>query len=313
MKWKAIIVMGLVVIMLATLMATPVSAEESVEICGKFYYLERGDLLFYYSITNHIGMYSGNGKFIDAHPENNLTDPGTIFTGFKTINAVNESEIEGSRFELDPDTQCYRVGTTQAKRDAAVEWAKGKIGENYNLWPRTPNCTGDEWYCSELVHCAYETQGIALGDPSDGWITPSKIINDSDVEPISPEYFSPAVVAKADQTTIEAGNKLKGERIIANPTDQTLHYKCLNEIRNSTKDLMKSWEINGYLDAQDNWRKKGYIYIPAWAPGDIYTYTAIIYDADTGDELDRASVDFTVIELAEAKSKNKNEEWIIRF
>lgn len=151
---------------------------------------------------------------------------------------------------------------------------------------------------------------LYLGVPSGAEVVN---ISDSGATMTATLKVSPVVTAKADQTTIEAGNKLWGNRIIVNPTNLTLHYKCVNEIRNSTGDLQKSWEISGYLDAQNIWNKRGYIYIPAWAPGDTYTYIAILYDADTGEELDRTSVDFTVIKATGAKSKNENEEWIIRF
>jgi len=118
--------------------------------------------------------------------------------------------------------------------------------------------------------------------------------------------ITPTVTAYADQTTIEAGNKLWGNRIISNPTDQTLHFRCVNEIRNSTDNLQKSWEVSGYLDAGDTWNKRGYIYIPLTAPSDVYTYTAMLYDADTSEELDRANVDFTVIGVTAAGTPS---EW----
>jgi len=117
---------------------------------------------------------------------------------------------------------------------------------------------------------------------------------------------APKVFAKADQEIIEAGNKLWGNRIIVNPTSQTLHFRCVNEIRNSTGFLQKSWEVSGYLGAHEIWNKRGYIYIPVWAPSDIYTYTAILYDADTNKELDRCSLSFKVLGLAE---KSKIGDW----
>ena len=149
--------------------------EDSVEIGGKIYFLERGDLLFYESITDHIGMYSGNGKFIDAHPEN--------IVGDETYKVKKEQPIENIRFDKHA-TQCYRVKTTQAKRNAAVTWAEEKHGEDFSLLPEWPPCSNDKWYCSELVHCAYETQGITLGDAS-LVIWPSEIISDSDVKQVS--------------------------------------------------------------------------------------------------------------------------------
>ena len=156
-----------------------VSAEDSVEIGGKCYCLVEGDLLFYNGGTGHIGMYSGDGKFVDAHPNNNQTHPGGS-PCFKTEKAVKEGEIEDSRFDKSA-TECHSVKTAnQAERNAAVAWAKGKIGEDFNLCQNNACDETDEWYCSQLVHCAYKAQGITLGDMS-WWITPSEIISDSDV------------------------------------------------------------------------------------------------------------------------------------
>ena len=153
---------------------SPVSVEDSVEIGGKIYCLEKGDLLFYESALDHIGMYSGDGKFIDAHLNNG---PGV----------KKEQEIKGNRFDK-PATQCYRVKTTQAKRNSAVTWAEEKDGKSYNLLPPTPCDAGDEWYCSELVYCAYKAQGITLGTIDIlGYVEPKSIISDSDVKQVSPK------------------------------------------------------------------------------------------------------------------------------
>ncbi|MBE9594274.1 MAG: hypothetical protein IMF19_12450, partial [Proteobacteria bacterium] len=106
--------------------------------------------MYYSGFPGHIGMYSGNGNFIDAHPEN-------VVDGEKE-GKVMMDRIEESRFDKS-STKCYRVDTSQTKRNAAVTWVEEeKLGRNFNLSPPSPCDPGDEWYCSELVYCAYKEQ-----------------------------------------------------------------------------------------------------------------------------------------------------------
>ena len=177
-KVGIVLLASLIVMLTMSLMFTcVVYAGDAVEIGGKIYYLEKGDLLFYESLTNHIGMYSGNGKFVDAHPNNTIDG--------KKDKVKKDQTIKTSRFDK-PATQCYSVKTTQTKRNAAVDWAEGKHGKDFDIWPSSPCDAGDNWYCSELVYCAYKDQGITFGDES-GRIWPSEIISDSDVESTSQE------------------------------------------------------------------------------------------------------------------------------
>ncbi len=174
-KVFVLLLASLIVMLTMPLMFTSVvSAGDAVEIGGKIYYLEKGDLLFYESgFWDHIGMYSGNKKFVDAHSDN-------------SPDVKKDQEIKNSRFDTSA-TQCYSVKTAnQTKRNAAVEWAEGKHGKEFSSWPQTPDCSGDKWYCSELVYCAYKAQGITFGDES-GRIWPEEIISDSDVESTSQE------------------------------------------------------------------------------------------------------------------------------
>ena len=174
---KVFVLLGAILIVMLTMslmFTSVVSAEDPVEIGGKIYYLEKGDLLFYESTYDHIGMYSGNGKFVDSHPKNN--PPGVNIT----------HKIKNSRFDK-PATKCYRVKTTQKKRNDSVAWAEGKEGEDFQYLAGTP-CANNEWYCSELVHCAYKEQSIILGEPNFlGYITPQSITTDNDVESTSQE------------------------------------------------------------------------------------------------------------------------------
>lgn len=161
----------LIIWLTMALLAIPVSAEDCVVIGGKVYCLERGDLLYYSGFPGHIGMYSGNGNFIDAHPKN-------VVDGEE--GKVMMDRIEKSRFDKS-STKCYRVETSQTERNAAVTWVEEeKLGRNFNLSPPSPCDPGDEWYCSELVYCAYKEQKIILGRGLDpfGYIEPGWLIAD---------------------------------------------------------------------------------------------------------------------------------------
>jgi hypothetical protein len=192
----------IVVLTVSLLMFTSVvSAEDSVEINGKIYCLVKGDLLFYdkeifSKSPGHVGIYSGNGKVIDAYPRgpDDPGDSGVDEWGF---------EEEGNYFDTDKFLGVRRVKTSQGKRDSAVDWALTKIGADFEYLPEdgsgAPNEPGSDkkWYCSELVHCAYKSQGITLGSkitwplPYHGYIPPiyplCGIWNDDDVESTSQE------------------------------------------------------------------------------------------------------------------------------
>ena len=230
----------------------PAETGNYTEIGGKIYCLVKGDLLFYFdvSFTGHCGMYSGNGKFVDAHPDNNQTGQGS-FPCFRTINAVNESEIKGSRFDKST-TSCYRVNTTQAKRDAAVEWAKGEIGKNYNLCPPTPCDAGDEWYCSELVYCAYNETNITLGEIGlFGYVWPESITLDSDVQLLSPiggfdtgSGTYPSIMGK-HTGTIRPNHTVIATKLYTYPCKGTGGHTEYAEIRNATWNATATWK--GYV------------------------------------------------------------------
>lgn len=120
---------------------------------------------------------------------------------------------------------------------------------------------------------------------------------------------APTVTLKADQTTVDAGSKLWGNRIVGNPTDDTWHLVYIFKITNSAGYLMTWGWRSGYLDAHQAHYTRGYIYIPIWATPDIYTYTAILYDVSTGERLDQNNFDFEVIGIASNTIWKSNERW----
>ena len=164
------------VLLVMILVSISVSAEDSVEIAGKCYCLEEGDLLFEkVSIkpkeVGHSGIYSGGGKVIDAHPINEPYD-------------VKEQLIENSDFKHTEQFKgVKRVETTQTVRGNAVDWARTKIGCEFEYLNSSgaPNNPGDDnkWYCSELIHVAYKNLGVTLGSeipwptPYNGYVPPS--------------------------------------------------------------------------------------------------------------------------------------------
>ena len=182
-KVFVLLLASLIVMLTMPLMFTSVVyAGDAVEIGGKIYYLEKGDLLFYESTIggiriDHMGIYSGNLKFVDAHPNNTV--------GEKKYKVKKDQPIKNSRFDTSA-TQCYSVKTAQTKRNDAVDWAEGKHGSNFEnislFGASTKPCENDEYYCSELVHCAYKEQSITLGETNFlGYVTPQSITTDSDV------------------------------------------------------------------------------------------------------------------------------------
>jgi len=134
---------------------------------------------------------------------------------------------------------------------------------------------------------AIATAGITCDSPA---LDPNKILRET-----------PTVTLKADQTTVDAGGKLWGIRIVGNPTDYTWRLLYVYEITNSAGYLMDWGWRSGYLDAHQAHYTRGYIYIPTWVTPDVYTYTAALYDVSTGKQLDCDSISFQVIGIA---SKN---------
>jgi len=124
-------------------------------------------------------------------------------------------------------------------------------------------------------------------------------------------WETPTVTLKAEQTTVDAGSKLWGIRIVDNPTDYTWHLLYVYEITNSAGYLMDWGWRRGYLDAHQAHYTRGYIYIPTWVTPDVYTYTAALYDVSTGKQLDCDSISFQVIGIASKNEKKGDEKWVI--
>ena len=182
-KVFVLVLVSLIVLLTMPLIFTNVvSAGDAVEIGGKIYYLEKGDLLFYES--------SFMGKKL-------ITLECTAATGsllmLTQIILLMERKIKSRKIRQSKPVVLINLPLNvtasklhKKKRNAAVNWTEGKHGKDFDILPSAPCDAGDEWYCSELVYCAYKAQGITFGDES-GRIWPSEIISDSDVESTSPE------------------------------------------------------------------------------------------------------------------------------
>lgn len=253
----------LIIWLIMTLLAIPVSAEDSVEIGGKMYCLEEGDLLFYKKDLSkisfgHVGIYSGNGNVIDAYPRG-ADDPGD--------SDVDEwgFEEKGNYFDTNKFLGVRRVQTSQENRVNAVDWARKKIGCGFEKLNRggAPTEPGkdDVWYCSELVHCAYKSQEITLGSkkpsfPYKGYIPPvrpaaSSILHDNDVEPVSSKSPSPGSVHSTDSDGSTKKCFTTTEMVYANGTDFCKNtnyniYVCSHPVRNgdSLSDYTYSSSVN---------------------------------------------------------------------
>ena len=105
----------------------------------------------------------------------------------------------------------------------------------------------------------------------------------------------PSININVDKKVVKRGEKLGIIFKIINPTSQTQHLKIENEIRNSTGDLIFSKKKVVNLRAKYVLNKKISFTIPISLPLDTYTCSVILSDFNTGKELNRDCVKFTVI------------------
>ncbi len=80
-----------------------------------------------------------------------------------------------------------RVYTSDAIRQAAVEFAMAQLGKPYDFWWPTKQIYGSAYYCSELVWAAYKAVGGPDVDENPGWswrylygVAPQEVYDDGD-------------------------------------------------------------------------------------------------------------------------------------
>jgi hypothetical protein len=188
--------------------------QSSIQISGvpEYYALVVGDLCFmdgrsdvgipWYWLypgphNDHVAIYIGNGYFVDARG-----------------GGVHNETLQTLRTRMENPT-FYRVITaTQDQRQLAADWAKQRVGAEYqNIFilpwfalkifnPSDSNPTANTWYCGELVWAAYyNATGIDIDYNEwtiDGiffpTVMPQDILNDgNDIAPLYPQMFNPMV------------------------------------------------------------------------------------------------------------------------
>lgn len=117
-----------------------------------------------------------------------------------------------------------RVRTAnESQRQAAVEWAKSKIGLPYQVFFDFPWFglkiadtdkqfpTAHELYCSELLWAAYYNQGIDLDRDRwifPCWITPNDILYDDDIEVLFRNVTNSTEILQPDKGVYVANKKI---------------------------------------------------------------------------------------------------------
>ena len=194
---KKIVVLGLAIIM-AFYIIPIIQAERHIDIepdfdndDGEFLvpdYVQIGDIAFMDtsakckyivpgSYNDHTSIYIGNNMFVEAIPER------VCISSFTYTKSWAKNIIFG-----------YVATANESQKNAAVEWAMGRIGQRYQHYrygllkihnPYDPRPTAKMWYCGELVWAAYYHQGIDID--INGWNRPhivsvNEIFLDKDVK-----------------------------------------------------------------------------------------------------------------------------------
>lgn len=120
---------------------------------------------------DHCAIYIGNGQIVESYDAGVRVKPANISL------TADEAAI-------------YRVRTTSAVKQAAVNFCNSQIGKPYDfgciLWPGTKDINSSSWYCSELVWAGYKRQGVDIDrNPGYHWlywnnVSPTEISEDSD-------------------------------------------------------------------------------------------------------------------------------------
>ncbi len=120
----------------------------------------------------HVAMYIGNGQMIEAWKDG--------------VRIISVTEVLKAT-----DAAIVRVSTSDSIRQAAVNWAKTKVGYPYDyIWLTYvggKQVYGSSYYCSELVWAAYLAVGGPDIDQNPGWswkygnnVAPQEIVDDGD-------------------------------------------------------------------------------------------------------------------------------------
>ena len=185
---------------------------------------------------------------------------------------MKEQLIENSDFKHTEQFKgVKRVETTQTVRGNAVDWARTKIGCEFEYLNSSgaPNNPGDDnkWYCSELIHVAYKNQGVTLGSeipwptPYNGYVPPSTpwpwaIWYDGDVTSVSSKSIGS--VSSTDSNGNAKNCFLTTETVYAKGTGFCKNcnyniYVCSHPVSNGASlsgSSSVSTDSNGYFTPQ---------------------------------------------------------------
>ncbi len=143
--------------------------------------LQVGDLILEYNPKfawiipghwTHVAIYIGDGKIVEA------TEDGVVVNPVSNVHKADEAAM-------------FRVRTSDAVRQAAVEFALQQVGKPYDYKWLTyiggKEVYGDSYYCSELAWAAYLAAGGPDIDAHPGWswkygynVAPQEVADDGD-------------------------------------------------------------------------------------------------------------------------------------
>lgn len=128
---------------------------------GRHFYIPSKTALWNHG---HSGIYISAGQIIHAPGEGKVV------------------EVSYAKFLSAPrGTKVVSVSNASAQW-GAVNWAQSKKGSKYNNSVDNMMCDRGSFNCSQLVYCAFKSQGISLSNGSWWFVTPLDVVNDSDVK-----------------------------------------------------------------------------------------------------------------------------------
>lgn len=123
----------------------------------------------------HVAIYIGNGQIVEAW-------------------SPSVRQVPASILQTASDAAIYRVETSDAVKQAAVEFAVQQLGKPYdyswtNLWSGAKDVDSSSWYCSELIWAAYKISGVELDSErlSRRHVVPTELTETGNVSPVSGE------------------------------------------------------------------------------------------------------------------------------
>jgi cell wall-associated NlpC family hydrolase len=134
--------------------------------------LQVGDVVLAHGHDFFISPMDGNAEYIHAAIVSN-TNPLTLVEAWGPNDSGNAAVREASfaAFVAGTGADGYKVlrpTTDPTKAQAAVAFARSQVGKPYNWSFNLFGPTGDaSWFCSNLVHAAYQSAGAPLGVKKD--------------------------------------------------------------------------------------------------------------------------------------------------